>query len=537
MTVSSSVAHGRSRAVGRRTVIPSPTAGGSGEESTVDVEGLHSNVDGGCLVASTKMELLGMTVWPGTRLLRMTTIGFLALLCAISAAAQTPPPLPELPLDSYEPTVREPISEAYEEARAHPDDAARVGILGMVLYAHEQYEFAAPCFERAHAIDPGEGRWAYYRGRAQLYLGDHEAAAASLAEALRLRPGYLPAEVMRAQALLEAGRVDESLALYEGLAAAHPDVAEIHYGLGRIHAQRGEPAPAAEHLRRACELFPAFGAAHFALARVYRDLGEREKAREHLALYQEDKTGWPTLDDPLLADIVAMRTSATDHLRRGIQLAEHGQLGQAAEAHEAALEADPTLVQAHVNLIRIYGQLDEGAKVEEHYRAAVELDPNRAEIHYNYGVFLAGHGRSDEAAEAFRRALELNPSYAEAHNNYAYLLMTSGKLDEAARHYRTAIEEKPDYRIAHFNLARILVNQGKLDEAIDHLRHTLTPEDEETPRFTYALAVALGRAERYHEALGFMEEARQKATAFGQTELLGSIERDLGALQRMTGSR
>jgi tetratricopeptide (TPR) repeat protein len=478
-----------------------------------------------------------MTVWPGTKLLRMTTIGLLAVLCAVSAPAQSPPPLPELPLDSYEPTVREPISEAYEKARAHPDDAAYVGILGMVLYAHEQYEFAAPCFERADAIDPGEGRWAYYLGRAQLYLGDHEAAAASLAEALRLRPGYLPAEVMRAQSLLEAGRGDESLSLYERLVAAHPDVAEVHYGLGRIHAQRGEPAPAAEHLRRACELFPAFGAAHFALARVYRDLGEREKAREHLALYQKDKTGWPTLDDPLLADIVAMRTSATDHLRRGIQLAEHGQLREAAEAHEAALEADPSLVQAHVNLIRIYGQLEEGAKVEEHYRAAVELDPNRAEIHYNYGVFLAGHGRSDEAAEAFRRALELNPSYAEAHNNYAYLLMTSGKLDEAARHYHTAIEEKPDYRIAHFNLARILVNQGKLDEAIDHLRHTLTPEDEETPRFTYALAVALGRAERYHEALEYMEKAREKATAFGQTELLGSIERDLGALQRMTGSR
>ena len=167
---------------------------------------------------------------------------------------------------------------------------------------------------------------------------------------------------MLAQAALEAGAQDESFAFYEELAADHPDVAEVHYGLGRIHAERGEPGPAVEHLRRACELFPSFGAAHFALAKVYRDQGETEKAREHLALYQKDKTGWPTLDDPLLADIVALRNSATDHLRRGIHLAEQGQLEEAAAAHEAALEADPRLVQAHVNLIRIYGAARRGGE-------------------------------------------------------------------------------------------------------------------------------------------------------------------------------
>jgi len=451
----------------------------------------------------------------------------------IQAQMRAPlPPLPELPLESYDPAIRAPIEAAWDEARDHPGDPARVGILGMVLYAHEQYEFAAPCFQRARAIDHGEGRWAYYLGRALVYLGDPEAAATALLEALERRPDYLPAQVLLAQAALEAGAVNESFAFYEDLVAAYPDVAEVHYGLGRIHAERGQVEAAVEHLSRACELFPSFGAAHFALAKVYRDRGEAEKARKQLALYQEDKTGWPTLDDPLLADIVALRNSATDHLRRGIHLAEQGQLQEAAAAHEAALEADPGLVQAHVNLIRIYGELGDAAKVEEHYRAAVEQEPNRAETHYNYGVFLASRQRTDEAADAFRRVLELEPGHAEALNNYAYILMTSGRLDEAKRYYRRAVESQPDLRSAHFNLGRILVNQEKIWEAIVHFRQTLTPEDDETPRCTYALAAALARAGVRDEALEYMLEAEEKARARGQTELLKAIERDIQRLEQ-----
>ena len=126
-------------------------------------------------------------------------------------------------------------------------------------------------------------------------------------------------------------------------------------------------------------LSPGFGAAHFALARAYRDLGDTEKARDHLALYQKDKLGWPTVPDPLLTAVLDLKTGANARLARGIQLAEAGELRPAAEEHEKALLADPKLVRAHVNLIRLYGLLGEPEKAGEHYRAAVAIDPNLAE--------------------------------------------------------------------------------------------------------------------------------------------------------------
>ena len=148
-------------------------------------------------------------------------------------------------------------------------------------------------------------------------------------------------------------------------------------------------------------------------------------------------------------------------------------------------------------------------------------------------MLLVGQRKNAEAEAAFRRALELKPDYAEAHNNLAYLLMTSGKLDEAAEHYRAAIASKPDFRDAHFNLGRILVNQGKVADAIDQLRQTLAPEDEKTPLCAYALGAAYARVGNRDEALKYLQQAREKAAARGQAELLSSIDKDLS---RLTGT-
>ena len=116
----------------------------------------------------------------------------------------------------------------------------------MLLYANEQYELAETCFARAHALAPKRRALGLLLGRTQVYLAHHDRAIASLREALRLGPGYLPARLMLAKSLLEAGRADESRALYRRIVEERPDTAEAHYGLGRIAADRGETSAAVE---------------------------------------------------------------------------------------------------------------------------------------------------------------------------------------------------------------------------------------------------------------------------------------------------
>jgi Tfp pilus assembly protein PilF len=254
-----------------------------------------------------------------------------------------------------------------------------------------------------------------------------------------------------------------------------------------------------------------------------------------LARSQQLKLSRPTLEDPLIIAIAEMNAGAAKHLKRGALLESAGQIAESIAEHERALEINPWLVQAHINLISLYGRTAQLEKADQHYRAAIAINPDLADIHYNYGVLLVGQERYSEAARAFQQCLQLNPYYAEAHHNYAVLIEREGKLDEAAKHYRKAIENKPGYRSAHFHLGRILVNQDKLAEAIEHFHQTLTPppglEDGDTPRFMYALGATYVRAGEKQKGIQYLREALKRAQALGQTQLASSLERDLRALE------
>lgn len=226
----------------------------------------------------------------------------------------------------------------------------------------------------------------------------------------------------------------------------------------------------------------------------------------------------------------AEKNAASEYLKRGATLESAGKIEESIAAHEKALGINPVLVQAHINLISLYGRTKQFDKAEQSYRAALEINPDLPDIHFNFGVLLAGQERDKEAAQAFQRCLELNPYYAEAHHNYGALIEREGKLDEAARHYRKAIENKPGYRPAHFHLGRILVNQNKLSEAIEQFLQTLTPADADTPRFTYALGATYIRAGNHQKGIHYLREALKRASALDQKQLANSIERDLKTL-------
>jgi tetratricopeptide (TPR) repeat protein len=448
-----------------------------------------------------------------------------------NASVQNPPDLPRIFFDSFGPGIREQVKKADEEARQNPNDANVVGWLAMILQTYEEHELAAAVYERARKLQPNEFQWIYLLATCQAALGKHVEAVKTLREALLKKADYLPAQLKLADSLLAAGELAESRKLYETILAKQPNVAQAHYGLGRIKSKLGD-ATAVESLQKACESAPTWGAAHYAMALAYRDAGNAAKAAEHLNLYQQFKFVRPLLVDLLLSAVAELNAGAAERLRRGVELEAAGKLEESIAEHERAVEINPQFIQAHVNLIQLYGRTRQPAKAEEHYRAAVNLNPNQADSHYNFGVMLFEQKRFAEAAQAFQRAIEINPQFAEAHLNYGLLLEGQQQFDEAARHYRLAVENRPDNRQAHFQLARMLIYKGDLPEAIRHLQQTLQPEDSETPRFTYALAAAYVRAGDKTSGLKYARIAREKAAALKQTELLALIERDLKLLEQ-----
>jgi tetratricopeptide (TPR) repeat protein len=456
---------------------------------------------------------------------------FLAFALLALTAAPTPvPELPRLDLAQYPPDLGARVSEARARAEREPGSAAATGALGMLLHAYDQIESAAACYRRAHALEPAAFEWAYLLGLAEGRLGRQEAALAALRDAVRAQPKSVPARLKLGEALQGAGALEESAALYQSVLADDPRLPQAHYGLGRVEAGRGRMAVAAEHYLEATRLFEDFGAAQYALALAYRDLGRAEDARQRLGLYQKYLLGAPPVDDPVLQQVRQLKDDARQRLSEGVRLGKAGDHAGAIREHELAVQADPTLAQAHANLISLYGRRQQWDKAEQHYRAAVALAPGLADVHYDYGVALSQQGRNDEAAAAFRRALEINPYHPRAHNNLGTLLLGERRFEEAAGHFRMALGNDPAFRLAGFNLGRVLVAQGRLPEAIEEFRKIVATEDEDTPRYLYALGSAYVRAGERDTGVRYAREARDKAAALGQTDLVASIEKDLRQL-------
>ncbi|HEY7210724.1 MAG TPA: tetratricopeptide repeat protein [Bryobacteraceae bacterium] len=439
--------------------------------------------------------------------------------------------LPRIDTASFAPAIKKQIEDAEAQARAHPEDAKVVGAFGMLLHTYEQRAPAAKVYALAQRLDGRNFVWPYLLGRVEFESGQFGNAARDLEAAIRIDPASVPALLLLAQSKAALADWEQAGKLYRALVEKQPSCPQAWYGLGRVQAATGDHAAAAQSFGKACTLFPAYGAAQFAWAGELRKLHKASEAAAHLEAYSKDRDIEPPLDDPALRQVRQLNQSSTVHFERAAQLEAAGKLNEAIGEQEAILAADPNNVQAHVNLISLYARTNNAAQAKQHFERATRLDAGRADAWYNYGVLLFNQRQWDEAAEAFRHALSINPHYAEAHNNLGAVYEIESKLAQAADEFRAAIADRPDYPLARFHLARLLVNQQKYDEAEEQLTRALTPEDDNTPMYTYALAATYARAGKRDEALRYYQQAHDRATARGQSQLAANIDRELRALR------
>jgi len=217
--------------------------------------------------------------------------------------------------------------------------------------------------------------------------GDMEAAAA---EMLAAAPDFGLAWKGLGLAQLMQGK--DGLQAFRTAAAHLSDDAEPHYYLGLALYRAGQPE-AAECLRRAIKLNPAFPGAHAYLGNILRDQGKLD--------------------------------AAVAHYRR-------------------ALELRPDLAEAHSNLgsvLRDQGRMEEALAA---YRRALDLRPDLAEAHNNLGRLLKDLGRFADAESSLRRALECRPDFVAAHHNLASVLRDQGRMEEARAAFERLATLAPD---------------------------------------------------------------------------------------------
>jgi tetratricopeptide (TPR) repeat protein len=129
---------------------------------------------------------------------------------------------------------------------------------------------------------------------------------------------------------------------------------------------------------------------------------------------------------------------------RGVDLEAGGMRAEeAVKAYQKALELDPQLAAADVNLGTIYFTAQDWKKAEHHYRRAIEVNPDYPLAHFNLANLHDERGEQEQALAHYLAALKLDPNYADAHYNLALLYQASGSSLKAVRHWRTYLKLDP----------------------------------------------------------------------------------------------
>ena len=141
-----------------------------------------------------------------------------------------------------------------------------------------------------------------------------------------------------------------------------------------------------------------------------------------------------------------------------------------------SLEAERLFLQAS-SLDAADGDLDGAAAL---YRQALERDPALVPALINLGNIHYTRGHMVEAQALYERAIGISPEYFEAHFNLANVLHDLGRFDEALFSYRDALAVDGRCAEAHFYLAVTLEKMGRSPEARAHWRayQELAPEGE-----------------------------------------------------------
>lgn len=295
-----------------------------------------------------------------------------------------------------------------------------------------------------------------------------------------------------------AGRLEEAIALFRELLGREPENVAAHNNLACCLKRQGDSASALSEFEKAVANNPGKAALHINLARALIDLGQYDRAIE------------------TLYTAIRLEQNSQAQLLLGRSLSLKGDWGAAVTAYQEALKADPSLIEAHLELgdaLRAVQHFDqalieykaveasssaqvskrdlslrqakcyEGLGQFEQARlllvALLEKTPEDSDSLNCMGVVLWKLGHAPEAAFVLEQALKRDPGFLQARNNLGIVLYDLKRYQDAVDVWRQALGLKPDYPQAHYNLGVALYQTGLTEQAAEAFRECLkfAPDD------------------------------------------------------------
>jgi arylsulfatase A-like enzyme/Flp pilus assembly protein TadD len=232
--------------------------------------------------------------------------------------------------------------------------------------------------------------------------------------------------VMRAHALNEAGRYEESNQALEPLATEEPGLFVIPFLRAENLSQTHRWHEAQKSYLDSLKINPTFDRALMGLARAYMVEGEEEKARPllELVIHQSPR------------DIFAIHALGRIARLEGKNEEAYRYLLKAAEAKPSIGIFQQELGITLVDLKRFQEALGPLSRAQE----IGQEDPR---LEHYLGTALANVGRFKEAVDHYQKALKMKPNLAEARLSLAFAYLNLGDRESARREFQGVCQQSP----------------------------------------------------------------------------------------------
>jgi tetratricopeptide (TPR) repeat protein len=328
-----------------------------------------------------------------------------------------------------------PLSDVYTERQDWPAAERMLDVVVAVL---------AQAAQGGHdeALSRELCQQLYRLGYVSDKAGKREKALASYEKAYGFDPTHLPTLEGFGHLLVQAGRLEEALKVYQAVLIHHRDdltdmeVVEVYWQLGDIHARLGQPERADNHFLKALDLDPGHEPSLKARVGLLEAAGRHAQAAEARGK---------------LLDVLDGEDRFRVAVEQGREARERlNDPHQAIDAYQAALRIDPSALEVMDALYVLYRETQQpqlAAEVLDRMLAepALSQDAARAKrVWFALGELCRDALRdAPRAAAAFNAALDLDFRFVEAFSALEAMLGQAGQWRELEENYTRMLQRLP----------------------------------------------------------------------------------------------
>jgi len=221
--------------------------------------------------------------------------------------------------------------------------------------------------------------------------------------------------------------------------------------------------------------------------------------------------------------------SADELFGRGVELHQAGDILGAIESYEAALDKDPSRLDARSNLGAAYARLGRYEEAIEHYRKALEAVPDQYQIRFNLGIALYKAARIVEAGQELQKVVDGAPDHLNARLLLADCLQQQGQYQTVVQLLGEREEALKDNPLFAYLMGTALLERNELMRGQQYIDRLF--RDGETAEGHVLMGAAHVRREAFAEAIPELVRAAE------MNPELPTVHSLLGRAYTRTGDR